>query len=235
MKQIAILGVSYFAKAILDELLDMKVDILIIDKDRAVIDQYKDAVSAAIGLDVLNGEAIEKNLPKTIDAVIIDMGDAIEASILATSYCHKLGIPVIIAKAETEAHGEILGIVGATKVVFPNREAAKRIVPNLVSSMVLNYVPVGGNLVIAEITIPDAFIGKTVLEIDLRRQFGLNVIAVRSKTTEYGMFTPEYRFQAEDVALVAGTELDVERFTGKLERDAEKTIFSAFARFFNKS
>lgn len=235
MKQVAILGVSYFGSAVLDELLEMDVDILVIDKDREVLDRYRDAVSTAIGMDVINQEALEKTLPKEIDVVVIDMGKNIEASILAASYCRKLGIKTIIAKAETEAHGEILGIVGVTKVVFPNKEAAKRIVPQIVSSLVLNYLPVGGNLVIAEVEIPESFIDKTVLELDLRKKYGLNLISVRTAEDEYRLFTPEYRFQAHDIALVSGTETDVDKFAGLLEKEgSSRGLVNSIKQLFNK-
>jgi trk system potassium uptake protein TrkA len=235
MKQVAILGLSYFGQAVLDELLEMDVEILLIDKDREVLDRYRDTVSMAIGMDIINQEALEKTLPKNIDAVVIDMGKNIEASILVASYCKKLGVNNIIAKAETDAHGEILGIVGATKVVFPNREAAKRIVPQIVSNLVLNYLPVGGNLVIAEIEIPDSFLGKTVLELDLRKKFGLNLISVRSADKEYQLIDPNYRFLEGDIALVSGTESDVDQFTGRLEKEGSKRgIFNSIKELFSK-
>jgi len=72
-------------------------------------------------------------------------------------------------------------------VVFPNREAAKRITPLLISSTLLNYMPVSGKLVIAELEIPGHFWGKTVLEMDLRRKYGLNLISVRRGAEEYGL------------------------------------------------
>lgn len=235
MKQVAILGLSYFGAAVLDELLEMDVDILLIDKDREILDRYRDTVSAAIGMDVINQEALEKTLPKKIDVVVIDMGKNIEASILVTSYCKKLGVGTIIAKAETDAHGEILGIVGATKVVFPNREAAKRIVPQIVSSLVLNYLPVGGNLVIAEVEIPDSFVGKTVLEMDLRKKYGLNLISIRSSDAEYQLFAPDYRFKEKDIALVSGTEADLDRFAGRLEKEGvSRGFINSIKELFNK-
>ena len=236
MKQVAILGVSYFGSAVLDELLEMNVDILVIDKDREVLDRYRDAVSAAIGMDAINWDALEKTLPKTLDAVVIDMGKNIESSILAVSYCRKLGFKTIIAKAETEAHGEILGIVGATQVVFPNREAAKRIVPQIVSNLILNYLPVGGNLVIAEVEIPKSFVGKTVLELDLRKKYGLNIISVRFEKEEYRLFSPEYRFEEHDIALVSGTEADVDAFAGRLEKEVgARTFVESIKQLFSKT
>jgi trk system potassium uptake protein TrkA len=235
MKQVAILGLSYFGKSVLDELLEMNVEVLIIDKDRDVVDAYKDSSATAIVMDVMNAENLRHALPATVDAVIIDMGDRIEASILTTSYCKKIGIKTIIVKAETEAHGEILNLVGATKVVFPNREAAKRITPLLISSTLLNYLPVSGKLVIAEMEIPNHFWGKTVLETDLRRKYALNLISVRRGTEEYGLFAPEYRFQEGDIALVSGTDEALEAFTGKESEVREKSsLLNNFKKLFHQ-
>lgn len=235
MKQVAILGLSYFGKSVLDELLEMNVEVLIIDKDRDVVDAYKDSSATAIVMDVMNAENLRHALPPTVDAVIIDMGDRIEASILTTSYCKKIEIKTIIVKAETEAHGEILNLVGATKVVFPNREAAKRITPLLISSTLLNYLPVSGKLVIAELEIPNDFWGKTVLETDLRKKYGLNLISVRRGVEEYGLFAPEYRFQEGDIALVSGIDEALEAFTGKEFGIREKSsLLDNFKKLFHQ-
>jgi len=234
MKQVAILGLSYFGKSMLEELLQLNVEVLIIDKDRDVIDMYKDSSASAIVLDVLNGDSLNRALPESIDAVIIDLGDKIEASILATSYCHKRELKTIIVKAETEAHAEILELVGATKIVFPNREAAKRIAPLLFSSVVLNYLPVSGKLVIAEIEIPDRFWGQTVMETEFRRKYALNLISVKNSTEEYGLFLPEYRFRAGDIGLVSGTNEALEAFTGKETKERENRIlFEGFKKLFH--
>ncbi len=223
MKQIIILGLDYFGKSLLEELLEMNVEVLIIDKNREVIDAYKDSSAAAIVMDVLNADNLKRALPSGVDAVVIDMGDTIEASILATSYCHKLGIKTIIVKAETEAHAEILDLVGATKIVFPNREAAKRISPMLMSSVVLNYLPVSGKLVIAELEVPERFYGHTVLEMDLRKKFGLNLISVKNGEEEYATFSPEYRFRPGDIALVSGTDEALDAFAGVAAKELDRT------------
>lgn len=227
MKQFAIIGLSYFGKNVLEELLELDVDILLIDKDREVIDAYRDAPVSAVALDVLNEESLRRVLPPTVDGVVIDLGEKIEASILTASYCRKMGIKRILAKAETEAHGEILELVGATKVVFPNKEAAKRMVPLMLSSAVLNYLPVSGKLVIAELGIPERLIGKTPVEADLRRSFGLNIISVKNgEDDEYGTFHPDYRFREGDVALVSGSDEALDAFAGAREREQKSAIRS---------
>ncbi|MDR1867499.1 MAG: TrkA family potassium uptake protein [Treponema sp.] len=214
MKQIAILGLGHFGKSILDELLELKVDVFIVDKDRDVIDTYKDVSVHSVVLDILTVENLRKILPESVDSVIIDMGDKVEASILATSYCAKLHIKTIIVRTETEALGEILELVGATKVVFPNREAAKRITPLLLSSTLLNYLPVSASLSLAELTLPSALIGKTVIESDLRKKYHLNLISIRREDQEFTSCTPNYVFQEGDIGLFSGTDEELNAFAG---------------------
>ena len=235
MKQFAILGLSQFGKNVLDELLEFGADVMIIDKERQIIDAYRDKPVTAIVMDIENEDNLRKALPRGLDGVVIDMGAKIEASILATSYCRKIGIPRIFVKAVTEGHAEILEMVGATKIVFPNREAAKRITPLLVSSGLLNYLPVSGNLVIAELLVPERFFGRSLLEANLRKNHGINLISVRNGDEEYGLFTPEYRFRPGDVALVSGLDESLDLFTEKhLTRAGRGRLIKDIGRLFGQ-
>lgn len=221
MKQFAILGLGYFGKTVLNELLDFGADVLVMDRDREVIDSCKDLPVNAIVMDVINQENITRALPKGLDGVVIDLGDNMEASLLATSYCRKLGIERIFVKALTEGHAEILELVGATKIIFPNQEAAKRITPLLVSTGMLNYLPVSGNLVIAEIEVPVRLFGLSLIEANMRQTYGVNLISVKNgEEEEYGLFTPEYRFRPGDIALVSGTEQAIQSLADPSKRKA---------------
>jgi trk system potassium uptake protein TrkA len=237
MKHIAILGLGHFGKSVLDELLDLKAEVFIIDKDRQVVDSYKDASAQAVILDILSVENLHKVLPESIDSVVIDMGHSLEASILATSYCAKLKVKTIIAKAETESHAEILELVGATKVVFPNQEAAKRITPLLLSSVLLNYLPVSGNLVIAELPIPAHLIGKTVAQTELRNIYQLNLISIRVAEGEFRLAESGYTFQNGDVGLFCGTDAALNSFTagdGKPRSSPYRAVAERFFKFFSR-
>lgn len=235
MKQFAIIGLSRFGERILEELVDTGSEIILIDKDRDAIELYKDKVSAAYVADALNEEIIEKLVPNTIDAAIVDPGDRIEVSILVTHYLKKLGIKEIIAKADSDEHEEILKLVGATKIVRPHTEAAKRIAPFLISSLVFSYLPISKELVIAEIKVPEQFYGQSLIEVDLRKQYRLNVIGYRKLDQEdYAFYAPEYRLQADDVLLVAGSEEDVVRFTEEKLPATGKGLVGFFRRFFSR-
>lgn len=235
MKQIAILGLSHFGKSVLDELLMLNVDVFIIDKNREVIDTYKDTSAGAVVLDILNIENLQKVLPSGVDAVVIDMGDSIEASILAASYCSKLKMKTIIVKAETEAHAEILELVGATKIIFPNKEAAKRVTPLLLSDVLLNYFPISETISIVEIELPKFMIGKTVLDSELRSKYNLNLIAIRQPETKFQQFSVDYRFKIGDIALLSGDDKSLDDFTGNvLIQKEHKKISEKFHFFFGR-
>ena len=213
MKQFAIIGLDVFGRMMIEELMNIDCEILIIDKSREVIDFYRDRVTAAYVADAINEEIIRKLVPEKIDAAIVDLGDKLEVSILVTNYLKKMGIGTIVAKAASEEHGEILRLVGATRVVFPNREAAKRIAPMLYSSLISSYLPISNDFVIAEVKIPPRYVGKSLIESNLRKEYQLNVIAVRKEEgEEYHFFSPEYILAVDDIFLIAGSEDKITQF-----------------------
>jgi trk system potassium uptake protein TrkA len=235
MKQFAIIGLSFFGKRMLEELVDTGCEILIIDKDAEVIEQYKDQVAASYIADAISEEVINKIVPSTLDAAIVDLGDNLEVSILVTNYLHKLGVKRIIAKAESDQHAEILELVGATEIILPNREAARRVAPLLLSSILFSYLPISREFAIAEMRAPEKYLGKTLIEANLRQQHGLNVIALRkSDSEEYTYFLPDYRLQQEDMLLVAGKEEHISEFA-KVELPAVREgIPGVFNRLFSR-
>lgn len=235
MKQFAIIGMSRFGQRMLDELSQVECEILIIDKDPEIIEKSKDKATNAVIANVINEDTIRKLVPPTIDAAIIDLGERLEASVLVTNYLKKLGIREIIAKAETDEHAEILKIVGASQIIFPNREAARRIVPGLVSSVLFNYLPISNGLVIAEVKVPEKFTGMSLIEADLRRRYGLNVIAIREEIGDYHFFDPEHKLSGNDVFLVAGSEDRIAAFSGKKLVARKKSIGQMFRNFFRRS
>ncbi|MBN2533038.1 MAG: TrkA family potassium uptake protein [Spirochaetales bacterium] len=213
MKQCAIIGLDVFGLRALEELIPFGIDILIIDKNEELIQLYKEKVSNAYVIDVTRLESVEKVIPKTIDVAIIDLGDSIEASILIINYLKEIGIKQIVVTADTDQHGKIFEILGATLVVFPQKEAVKRIIPLLISPLLMNYFPISEDLIIAEVKVPVKFYEKTLIQVDLRKNFSLNVIAIKGQESgKYQNFSPVYQFKEEDIILVAGSEKHISDF-----------------------
>lgn len=234
MKQFAIIGLGAFGQRMLEELLAITNEIIIIDRDKNIIDRYKDLAKAAYITDVINERALAQIIPPEIDAVIIDLGGKIESSIMATNYLKKMGIRKIIAKAQTDEHGEVLGIVGATQVVYPDREAAKRITPILASSLLFNFMPISENLALAEVRANDKCVGMTIFDANLRKAYGLNVVAIRNidEGDFFFISDPSYVFTADDILLVAGSEDHIRKFSGNEEFITTKAKPNLFRSFF---
>lgn len=236
MKQFAIIGLGAFGVRMLEELLTITDEIIIIDKDKEIINKYKDFAKSAYVTDAINEVALTKIIPPEIDAVIVDLGGKIEVSIMTTNYLKKMGIKDIVVKAQTDEHGEVLTMVGATKVVFPDQEAAKRVTPMLASSLLFNFMPISANLALAEVKANAFCVGKTLLEANLRKAFGLNVVAMRKVDNEEFFFIsdPSYVFGPKDVLLVAGSEDNIAKFSKEEKVAARKQHGNIFKNLFPK-
>jgi len=234
IKQFAIIGMSSFSRRILEEIEDFPCEILLIDKDPEMIEFYKDKVARAYVADVLNEETIHKLIPPDIDGVILDPGDRIEVSILVTNYLKKQGVRNIFVRADTDEHGEILDLVGADHVIYPNREAAKRIAPLLLTSQLFNYMPISNGLVMAEVRAPDELEGKNLIEANLRRVRRINVVAVRREDDPEGFafLPPDYRIRKDDIFLLAGQEEDIRSFAAAAPIEGSGGLAKLFRKIF---
>lgn len=215
MRHYAFIGLGPLAMSMLESISQVTDQIVVIDKDPLLIDRVKDMVKTAYVADVLDEEALQKILPEAVDVAVVDFSSDIEASLLVTYRLKKLGVGEIIVKSESDERSEILKVIGATRVVNSDREAAARIVPLILSTSLYNFVPIGGDLVMAEVHVPAALTGKTLIEADLRRRNGVNVVAIRSEgSTTYRNFDRDYKLTNNDILLVAGNEPDVFAFSG---------------------
>lgn len=219
MRQYAIIGLGSFGLRMLEKLSEVSAEIIIADRDPDLIERCKDMAQSAYILDAMNDEALSRILPEDLDVAVVDLGNNIESTILVTNSLKKMGVKEIIVRADSDERGEILSLVGATKVVYPEREAASRIVPLLVSPTLFSFMPIGPNLVMAEVRTPEHFIGMTLIQANLRQRHGINVIAIRPEgMPEYRYFNADYRLITGDLLLVAGTEAEVMDFCGIKER-----------------
>jgi trk system potassium uptake protein TrkA len=213
-KQFAVIGVDTFGRRMIEELSVLDCEILIIDKDPLVIEALKDQVDGAYVADVQDREVIEKIIPRELDAAVVDLGHSLEASVLVTNYLSKWGIRRIITRASTDAHGEILKIVGATDVVFPSQEAARRITPLIAAPLLLSYLTLSPRFILAELKVPLRLVGRSLREADLEKDGIMNVIACREGGEgDYLFSSPDRILQEGDILLVAGSHEDVQTFS----------------------
>lgn len=210
MKQFAFIGLGQFSLAALDRLSTSTDEIIVIDTNPVAIEKIKDLARSCYIVQTYDESTLTGLLVVVPDVVIVDIPDNLEATLMVTHSLHKLGVREIIVKSDTDERCEILKIVGATRVVQSDSEAATRIVPLLFSTRLYNYIPLGSNLVMAEVAAPDRYVGMNLVEADLRKRHRVNVIALRgADSDEYRYFDAEYRLHQTDVLLVSGRENDV--------------------------
>lgn len=215
MKQFAFIGLGPLAMSMLESVAEVTDQIVVIDKDHSLIDRVKDLVKTAYVADIHDEEAFNKVVPDALDIAVIDIPGNMEATLLATHRLAQMGVEEIIVKSDSDELSKVLKVVGATRVVNADREAAARIVPLMLSASLYNFMPIGGELVMAEVIVPREFVGKTLIEADLRSKHGVNVVAIRSETSQsYRTFDRAYRLAEDDLLLLAGLEEDVFKFAG---------------------
>jgi len=230
MRQYAIIGLGKFGTRMLEKLVEVTDELLVLDRDAEAIEKCKDQVKNAFIADASDVRALERILPDGLDVAVVDVGDNIEAAILVTNTLKKRGVGQIIVKAASEQRGEILELVGATRVVYPDREAAVQIVPMLVSPALFNYMPLSPSLVMAEVKIPAKYVGLTLVEANLRQRHGINIIAIRTEGTEdYRYFSADYRLHGDDVLLAAGKEDEIIGFSGIEGKSGKRGGFKLFS------
>jgi len=234
-RQYALIGLGSFGVRVLEKLAEFTDQIIIIDKNRELVDKFKDLATHSYIADALDKGALERLLPEALDVAIVDVGSNIEVAILVVNTLKKLKVQRIIVRAENEEHGEILSIVGATQIVYPAKEAADKVVPLLVSSSLFSFMPISTSLVLAEIRLPAKYVGKTLVEANLRQTNGINVVAIRKEdSADYAYFDPKYQLCANDVLLFASTEQDMARFTGVKIVTRENSITDLLKGVFGK-
>jgi trk system potassium uptake protein TrkA len=214
-KRFALIGLGSFGRRMLDDLLDLDVELIVIDKQSELIEKYKDRVSESYVVDVNDDILLERFINPPLDYAIVDLGDHLESSILVTHFLRKIKVGRIVVRAESERQGEILRIIGASEIIYPPREAVRSILPRLVSTQLLKYLHVGSGIVMAEVEVPSKYRGKPMKDLRLRQISGINVVAIKNGAEgEYFFFSPDYCFADEDIVLIVGPEADVASFAG---------------------
>jgi len=178
-KRVAIIGLGLFGSS-LALALAPTCEVLVIDMDQTLINEMADQVDLALRLDAREYASLATVVNSEFDEAIVCIGGvAFEASVLCVLHLRQLGVKSVHAKAINADHGRILRAVGATNVIYPERESALRLSRQINNPNLLDFVELSEDTSVMEIAPPSDFCGQTLLSLDLRRRFGVYVIAVK--------------------------------------------------------
>lgn len=215
-KLYAVVGLGRFGFALAEELAAKGCDVLAIDRDRAMVDAASEFTDNAFLIDELNRENLEATGISNADVAVICIGDKIDVSILTTLTVIRLGVPKVISKASSKEQGEVLEMLGA-EVVYPERDMALRLAGKLISPNILEYISLSDEIDIMEIKLSEKIQGKTVLDLNLRSRYGLNIIARRHGETISTDILPDMVLHASDSITVIGKTDSIHRFEDDLQ------------------
>ncbi|MBP1765930.1 MAG: Trk transport system, NAD-binding component [Candidatus Aminicenantes bacterium] len=211
----AVIGLGSFGLNVARTLYERGHEVVTIDVDKDKVEEAKSFSSHAVLSDASAKENLEALGITEMDVVVVSLGSAMEASILTVLHLHELGLKRIVAKASTEDHGKILDAVGATEVVYPEKDMAIRTALKLTSPHILECLPLISGVSIQEIAPPERFIGKSLRDLDLRNKYGIQILAVRELIPERTLYVPpaDFVIKDSDVLIAMGDEKMLEKIT----------------------
>ena len=178
-KTYAVFGLGRYGQAVATELVEGGMEVLAVDNNQAIVNDLAAVLPICKCADVTDPEVIARLGVSDIDTVIVSMAGDLEASVMAVTLCKEAGVKTVIAKCATEMHQKILLRVGADEVVFPEKDSGVRLAKNLLSSGFIDMISLSKDTSIVEIDVKPEWVGKNLIELNLRKKHGFNIVALR--------------------------------------------------------
>lgn len=211
MKSFAVIGLGRFGTAVAKVLSELGNEVLAIDKDPEAIKEAATFSTYAIEADVMDESVLRDIGLRNMDAVVVSIGEDLQASIMATLISKEIGVKRVIAKAQTELHGKVLKKIGADKIIFPERDMGSRVAHNLTSRNILDYIELSPEFSILEVKALKSWSGKSLKDLRLRNKYGVNVIAIKRGKDINISPRSEDSIKDEDIVIIIGSATDVKK------------------------
>ncbi len=210
-KTYAVFGLGRYGRAVAEELLNNGAEVIAVDIDQNNVNNAIETIPVCKCADITEPEAIKRLGISNVDVVIIAMASNLEASVMAITLCKEAGVETVIVKCGNEMHQKIFSRVGADKVIFPEKESGVRLARNLLTSGFSEMIELSDEVSMVEINIRDEWVGKTLMELSLRKKYSINVVAIRKAGQIDTAVDP-------NLPLEKGMELIVIANTAKLQK-----------------
>lgn len=210
-KTYAVFGLGRYGRAVAEELVRNGADVIAIDSNEELVNDAAQTIPVCKCADVTDPEVIEKLDIADVDIVIIAMANSLEATVMAITLCKEVGVKTVIAKCVEEMHGKIFYRVGADRVVFPEKEAGTRLGKNLLSSGFVDIVELSKDVSMVELEIKPQWSGKNLIELNLRKKYSVNVVAVLKGDEVITSIDPEMPLESNMKLIVIADVNKLER------------------------
>ncbi|MBI4865295.1 MAG: TrkA family potassium uptake protein [Candidatus Riflebacteria bacterium] len=220
--QIAVLGLGTFGTRVAEVLTLRGIEVLAFDYDPGRVEALKDRVSRAVILDATDEKALRRAGIGQVDVAVVALGASIEANIVITAVLRRLGVGRIIARCDTPVQAAILTEVGAGRVILVEHQMAEQLAEELSAPQILSRRVLDTGHVVGDVRAPEWMVGRTLLELELRRRFSVSVVAIRRRRPAVSRTGAHYweadlidapgadqRISAEDVLIIIGRDTSI--------------------------
>ena len=210
-KSILVIGMGRFGKHLAMKLAGLGNAVMAVDMDDKIIQSVSSVIE-----DVIVGDCTDETVVRALgvgnfDMCFVTIGKNFEASLIITSLLKKLNAKYIVTKAGRDIQTDILKKIGADEVIYPERELAEKLAVKYHANNILDYIELSSNHVIYEITVPAAWTGKTIGEINVRRKYHVDILDIKNEVAIHSMPGADYEFHAGDQIVISGKPADIER------------------------
>lgn len=212
-KQVIVIGLGQFGMGLVKTLSRKNAEILAIDTDEKKIQMASAFASEAFCMDATQEESLAILNPASRDVCICATGDqSKEAAIICTALLKQMGAKRVIARANDDLHARILKLVGADEVINPEWEFGAKFANRIVNEDILEEMSLGEDLVVTELKVPKSFIGKTIIELNLRKKYEATIVAIRNSASgQVHLPQPQDRIQHGDIMIVVSKQSSIAR------------------------
>lgn len=222
MQKVAVIGLGRFGMALAETLAKDGLEVIAIDTNPDVVDSVKDKVALAVTANATELETQRSLGLGKVDTVVVAIGENFEACQLAMLAARDLSYPRVIARANDRVKRTILQRLGADEVIMPEEQAALKLAQKLAKPSLLEAVDIGSEHSFVQIKAPSAILGKTLLELQLRKNFSVNLVAIRKPAKgdaaeSISIPGPDTKPEADDVLMLVGKNRDIDRFIRETE------------------
>lgn len=217
MKSVLIIGLGRFGTHLLRKFYELGDEVMAVDINEGKVQEAMPfATSAKIG-DCTKMDTLKTLGVKNFDICFVCIGENFQSSLEITSLLHDMDANKVVSKANTEIHAKFLLKNGADEVTYPERDSAVKLATRYSVDNIFDYIELTKDTAIYEIPILESWVGKSILKIDVRKKYRINILAVKNSSSIQALPSAEYIFRTNDHVIVMGTNTDVEKLLKKMD------------------
>lgn len=211
MKSYIVIGLGRFGTEVAQELCRQGCEVMAMDMNGELVQAVEKGVTNAVVGDSRDLKTLKALDVASFDCAVVSIGGDLAASVLTVMNLKELGVPEIVCKAHDEVHRKVLFKLGATRVVIPEKENAIRLAKSLSAPNVLDYIVLSGEYGIVEVPAPAVWVGKSLMELQVRAKLGVNIIAIRQGEEITVSPAADHVVRAGEIVVIVGDNASLKK------------------------